>query len=80
MLVLSVEKSFDIFDARRFQGGMSGIAHTMNAFVLETVESAFRRCVIPAVAFATHRTHHFVGTQFVLEGATGVLATAIGMH
>jgi hypothetical protein len=74
MLSLAIVKDFDVLETEGFHGGMGGIAHAMNAFVPETVEPAFRRCIISAIAFATHRTHHFVGTQFFLEGATGVLA------
>jgi hypothetical protein len=35
-----------------------GIAPAMNSFTLEAVEPAFRRYVVPTVAFATHGASH----------------------
>ena len=50
------------------------VARAMHAFVLQTVEEALRRRVVPAVALAAHRAGHAVLGQLGLEDAAGVLA------
>lgn len=47
MLPLAIIKDFDVFEAGRLHVGMSCIAHAMNPLVLETVEPALCRRVIP---------------------------------
>ena len=49
----------------------------MHSLVLETVEPAFGRGIIPAVSFATHRADHAVFLELPLKYLAGVLATPI---
>lgn len=50
-----------------------------HTFVLETVEKAFHRRIVPAVALATHARHHLVLDQQRLIVVTAVLTAAIRM-
>ena len=45
----------------------------MHTLVLETIEPAFSRGVIPTIPLAAHRANHTAFLQLVLEGKTGVL-------
>ena len=50
------------------------VEHT---FVLQAVEEALHRCVIPAVTLAAHAGHHAVGSEQILIVVTAVLAATI---
>jgi len=51
----------------------------MHPLILEAVEEALRRGVIPAVALPAHRTDHAVFLQPRLEGSACILASPVGM-
>ena len=60
---------------------MCGVANALHSFVLEAVEPAFGRRVVPAVAFPTHRADPTVFPELVLKGMAGVRAPPVGvMH
>lgn len=62
------------------RGLVSGrVAHAMHSLILEAVEEALSRCVVPAVTLARHRTAHAVGSQAGLVSLAGVLTTPIGV-
>lgn len=72
-----VVEHLNVFEARRRHRCACVIANSMDALVLEAVEAALRRRVIPAVHLATHGVDHAVFPQLVLEGLSGVLAAPI---
>ncbi len=56
---------------------MRGVANAMHTLVLEAVEPALRRCVIPAIPLSAHRAGHAVFLEFVLKRLAGVLAAPV---
>lgn len=54
-------------------------APAMHALILEAVEPAFGRRIVPTVSPATHRTRHAVFSEFVLKRMAGVLAAPVGV-
>jgi hypothetical protein len=79
MLPFSVVKDLDVFKGGRLDFGMSRVANTMHPLVLEAVEPALRRRVIPAVPLPAHRAGHAVGLELVLKDMAGVLAAPVGV-
>lgn len=63
MLSFPVVKHFDIFEAHVAHLGSRLKPFAKLSFVFEAIKPAFSRRVVPAVAFATHRTDHFVLSQ-----------------
>jgi hypothetical protein len=55
----------------------SGVALRMHPLILQTVEEALDRRVVPAIALARHRGEHAVFAQQRLIIVTAVLAAAI---
>lgn len=53
------------------------VTRAMHSFVLQAIEEADRRGVVPAVSFAAHRADYAVRCELVLERMTGILAPAI---
>jgi hypothetical protein len=51
----------------------------MHPLILQAVEEALARRVVPAVSLAAHRADHAVCLQPRLEGVAGILATPVGM-
>ncbi len=49
----------------------------MHSLVLETVEPAFGRGIIPAITFTAHRADHAVFLELSLKFFAGILATPI---
>ena len=49
----------------------------MHTLVLETIEPAFSRGIIPTIPLAAHRADHAVLFQPVLEVKTGILTAPI---
>ena len=49
----------------------------MHTLVLEAIEPALSRGVIPTIPLAAHRADHAVLFQSVLEGKTGILTAPI---
>ena len=49
----------------------------MDTLVLETIEPAFSRGIIPTIPLAAHRADHAVLFQPVLEVKTGILTAPI---
>src|SRR5947209_2928503 len=61
-------------------GLIAGLIVTMmDQFSLQAVEEALHGGVVPAVAFAAHRTHHAVLDQLLLIVTGSVLAATVGM-
>ena len=54
VLPFSVVENLDVFKGSGLDLGVRRVANTMHPLVLEAVEPAFRRRVIPAVAFPAH--------------------------
>ena len=79
VLSLAVVEDFDVLEALRLHLTVPGKACAVNAFVLEAVEPAFGRGIVPAVAFATHRAGHAVGVESVLKGLAGILDATVGV-
>ncbi len=69
-----VVKLFNVFKHVGPGLGASGVARAMNAFVLQAVEEAFGRRVVPTIALPTHRARHAPGRQLLTVGVTRVLA------
>ena len=53
-------------------------ANAMHRLVLEAVEPALGRRVVPAVPFPAHRADPAVRLELVLKGMAGVWATPVG--
>ena len=77
MLSFPVVKHLNVLEAGGLHVGVTGVANAMHPLVFEAVEPAFRRRVIPAVSFATHRADHAVSPELVLKRMAGVLATSV---
>ena len=73
MLPLAIVKHLNVFEAGRPHFSLGSVTQAMVAFVLETVEPALGRRVVPAISLAAHRTRHAERAQLVLVGLTGVL-------
>ena len=56
------------------------VALVEHPFVLQAVEEALHRRVVPAVALATHGAGHSVLGEFGLERMASVLAAPIGVN
>ena len=77
MLPFPVVKHLNVFKAH-----VSGLVSclepfTKDALVFETVEPAFRWCIVPAVTLSTHRTSHAIFRQQRLKGMARVLTSPI---
>ena len=73
----AVVKHLDVVEQignRRLARSVPGAMH---ALVLQTVEEALGRRVIPAIPLAAHRANHVVLRQLVLKPTAGVLAATI---
>ena len=77
MTPFPVVKHLDVFEGVGRGLGPRRVAGTVDSLVLETVEPALRRRVVPAIAFAAHRAGHAVVGKLVLEHPAGVLAAAV---
>ena len=73
MLTGSIVKNFNVFEAGRLHISMGGVTRAMVPLVLETVEPAFCRRVVPAISLAAHRAGHVIFLELVLKGVAGVL-------
>jgi hypothetical protein len=56
---------------------MRRVVQAMIPLILETVEPALSRGIVPAIAFTTHRACHAELPQLVLKGIAGILTAAI---
>ena len=74
-----VVEGLDVLEAGRRHLGTRREAYAMHPLVLEAVEPALRRGVIPAVALAAHRADHAELGELVLKGMTGILASPVGV-
>ncbi len=79
MLPFTIIEDFDVLEAASLHVGVGSVANAMYPPVLEAVEPAFRRRVIPAVSLAAHRADHAVHLELVLKVMAGVLATPVGV-
>lgn len=68
---------FDVIEQIGNRLGAGRVARAINPFVLQAVEEALRRRVVPAVPLATHRANHAVLGNFLLVHMAGVLASPI---
>lgn len=55
------------------------MANAMVTLVFEAVEPAFRRRVIPAIPFATHRADHALFLELLSKCMAGILAVPVGV-
>lgn len=74
-----VVKHLDVFERRRLHVLARGKADAMHPLVLEAVEPALGRGVVPAVTLAAHRAGHAIFGELALERLAGVLAAPVGM-
>lgn len=79
MLSLPVIEHLDVLEARRLYVVMRGTADAMHSLILEAVEPALCRRVIPAAPLAIHRAGHAVRHELALKGVACVLAAPVGM-
>lgn len=79
MTTTAVIKHFDVFEQVRDGFAMRAIPRAVNPLVLQAVEEAFRRRVVPTISFAAHRAAHPVRGQLALEVVAGVLTASIRM-
>ncbi len=79
MLAFPVVKNLDVFKGLSLDHGVSRKASAMHPLILEAVEPALRRRVVPAVALPAHGADHAVGSVLFLKGMTGVLAAPVGL-
>lgn len=70
----SVVKHLDVFERRRLLVLACSKAGAMHPLVLEAVEPALGRGVIPAVTLEAHRAGHAIFGKLALERLAGVLA------
>ena len=81
MQALAVVEHLDVLEGRGLHRSRVAEALPVDPLILEAVEPALGRRVIPAVPLAAHRADHAVFLQLVLEGVAGVLAAPVGvMH
>lgn len=76
---LPVVKHLDVVERRRLHVLVCSKADAMHPLVLEAVEPALGRGVVPAVPLVAHRAGHAVSGQLVLKRLAGVL-TAPGRN
>ena len=77
MHALTVVEDLDVLEGFGLHLGMRGATNAMNRLVFETVETAFRQRVIPAISLATYRAGHTVFLELLLERLAGILAAPI---
>jgi len=80
MLLLPVVEDFDVFEADDLHVGVRRIANAMHPLVLEAVEPAFRRSIVPAISFAAHGADPAVVLKLVLKGMAGIRAAPVGVR
>lgn len=73
MTTTPVVKHLDVIEQIGARFIVRGVTRAVYAFVLQAVEEAFRRRVVPAVTLAAHRAGHAELDQLVLEHVAGVL-------
>src|ERR1700742_2882082 len=73
MTTTAVIKHFDVFKQVRDGFAMRAIPRAVHPLVLQAIEEAFGRRVIPATAFAAHRAAHAVRAQLALEFVARIL-------
>jgi PAS domain S-box-containing protein len=78
MLALPVVKNLDVFKGGSLDLGRRRVVNTLQPLVLEAVEPALRRRIVPAVSFPAHRAGHAVRLELVLKGMAGILASPVG--
>ena len=76
MTTTAVIKHFNVFEQVRHGFAMRAIPRAVNPLVLQAVEEAFRRRIVPTISFAAHRAAHPVRGQLALEVVAGVLAAS----
>ena len=79
MLSLPVIKHLDVLEARCLHFRVSSVTKAMHSLILEAVEPALRRRIVPAIPFPTHRASHAVFLELVLKRMAGVLAAPVRM-
>src|ERR1700754_227725 len=77
MTTTAVIKHFDVFKQVRDGFAMRAIPRAVHPLVLQAIEEAFRRRVIPATAFAAHRAAHAVRAQLALEFVARILTASV---
>lgn len=79
MKAFTVVEHLNVLEAGRTHLRPCFEAHTMHPLILEAIEPALGRGVVPAIPFSAHRAGHAVVGELVLEGRARVLATPVGM-
>ena len=77
VLPCPVAENLDVFEGGSLDLGVSGIVKPMHPLVLEAVEAALCRRVIPSVAFPAHRASQAERVELVLKRVTCVLVAPI---
>ena len=78
MQTLAVVEHLDVLEGGGLHGVAGGEAFPEDPLVLESVEPALGRGIVPTLTLATHRADHAVLGQFGLERLARVLASPIG--
>ena len=80
MKTFTVIAHFNIVKTSSLHEFMGNKTIAVDGFVLKAAEPTFCRGVIPAITFATHRTHHAVVLELGLIAGAAILAAPIGVH
>src|ERR1700736_3495263 len=75
----SIVEDLDVFKHVSTRCVARFVAHSMHALVLQAVEEALARRVVPAIAFAAHRREHSVFGELLLKIVAAILTAAIRM-
>src|SRR5512133_2415422 len=75
----AVVERLDVVEEVGLRRGLRTVAGAMHPFILQAVEEALCRRVVPAVALAAHRADHAVLLQARLKGVARILTAAVGV-
>ena len=78
MRPLPVMEDLDVFKGDSLDLSVRRMANPVYPLVLEAVEPALRRRVIPTIPLSTHRSGHAVFLELVLKRMAGVRAAPVG--
>ena len=79
ILAIAVVERLDVIESVGNGLGFRFVAGAMHPLILEVVEEACHRRIVPAVPLAAHRLDHSVFLGQRLKGAAGILASTVGV-
>lgn len=75
----AVVERLDVVEQVGLRFGPHGVAGAMHPLILQAVEEALARRVVPAISLAAHRAGHPVLFQLRLKGEARILAAPVGV-